>query len=279
MAAVYPASVKTFTTKVDETDRVRAAHMNDVQDEVAAIQAAIGTSPGVHGSESYATVNARLLAMVSTLGAWTSWTPTWTSSGAAQPVGLDATKTGAYIQVGKLVIARIKIAMLRAPTTDGNYRFSYPVPAASSVNGTSIGTLIARDSSGSQSYSCMAYSSASYFTAALGQTLKVTSGQENLSFSSDATKTKNNIGFGVTYKYAPVVSTSCGQVGLYSQWESVTETDFDGSLHVADGGTASGTKVLKWRAVGMVESNADDSTPFTWAASDVLGGIIMYEAA
>jgi hypothetical protein len=279
MAAVYPAGVKTFTTKVDETDRVRAAHMNDVQDEISAIQAAIGTSPGVHGSSSYATVNARLLAMVSTVGAWTSWTPTWTSSGAAQPVNGDATRTGAYIQIGKLVIARIKLTMLQTPTTDGNWRFSYPVPIATANTATAIGTMIARDSSGSQSYSCMAYAGSTFFNATLGQTLKVTSGQENLSFTADATKTKNNISYGTTYKYAPVVSTSCGQTGLYSQWENVTESDFDGSLHVADGSTASGTKTLKWRAVGMVESTADDLTPFSWAVNDVLGGTIMYEAA
>jgi hypothetical protein len=121
--------------------------------------------------------------------------------------------------------------------------------------------------------------STSYFTAALGQTLKITNGQETLTFSSDSDKTKNNINYGVTYKYAPVVSTSCGQNGLYSQWENVNESNFDGSLHVGDGGTVSGDKTLKWRAIGMVESNADPSTPFSWATGDILAGVLVYEAA
>jgi hypothetical protein len=277
----YPSSFTTlFTEKVDEVDRVRAAHMNQVQAEILAAQQAIGLNPGVHGSVTNADLNSRLLDMVSTIGAWTSWTPSWTSAGAEQPVGADGTKSGAYIQIGKLVIARFKLTMSRVPTTDGNWRFSYPVPIASSCVGTAIGTLIARDSSGTQSYACMPYAfSSSYFLATLGQTLKITSGQETLTFTSDTTKDRNGINFGVTYKAAPVVSTSCGQTALYSQWENVTTTDFDGQLRVSDGGTTSGDKTLKWRAVGMVESNADDNTPFAWALDDVLGGILMYEAA
>jgi hypothetical protein len=279
MAAYPGAYPTTFTTKVDEVDRVRASHMNGVQDEIMAVMTALGLNPGVHGSVTNADLNNRLLDMVSTIGAWTSWDPTWTSSGSEQPVNADATRTGAYIQVGKLVIARIKLTMLRTPTTDGNWRFSYPVPAATAVNGTALGTLIARDSSGSQSYACMAYSYASYFTATLGQTLKITSGVEEFTFTNDSTKTKTNISFGVTYKNSPVVSTSAAQTGFNSQWEDVDTTGFDGSLTKLDGSNYTGTRDLKWRAVGMVESNADDLTPFGWAVNDVLGGIIMYEAA
>jgi hypothetical protein len=277
--ASYPGSIASFTTKVDEVDRVRAEHINSVQAEIEAIQTAIGTTPGVHGSVTNADLNNRLLDMVSTIGAWTSWDPTWTSAGTEQPVSADATRTGAYLQVGKLVIARFKLTMLRTPTTDGNWRFSYPVPAASAVNGTAIGTVIARDASGTQSYACMAYSGATFWNASLGQTLKITTGQETLNFTNDASKTKTNISFGVTYKNAPVVSTSCGQLGLYSQWEDVGTTSFDGSLITNSGNNTSGDKTLRWRAVGMVESTADDITPFNWAVNDVLGGILMYEAA
>jgi hypothetical protein len=59
----------------------------------------------------------------------------------------------------------------------------------------------------------------------------------------------------------------------------VGTTSFDGSLITNDGNNTNGNKTLKWRAVGMVESTADDITPFNWAVNDVLGGIIMYEAA
>lgn len=43
--ASYPNSVRTWTTKVDNIDIVYAAHMNDVQDEVRAVQLELGTNP------------------------------------------------------------------------------------------------------------------------------------------------------------------------------------------------------------------------------------------
>lgn len=43
MAASYPASVKSFTTKVDFTDIILAEHVNSLQDEVNSLQANLGT--------------------------------------------------------------------------------------------------------------------------------------------------------------------------------------------------------------------------------------------
>ena len=43
MAASYPASVKSFTTKIDFTDIILAEHVNSLQDEVNSLQANIGT--------------------------------------------------------------------------------------------------------------------------------------------------------------------------------------------------------------------------------------------
>ena len=43
MTASYPASVKSFTTKVDFTDTVLAEHVNSLQDEVNSLQANLGT--------------------------------------------------------------------------------------------------------------------------------------------------------------------------------------------------------------------------------------------
>jgi hypothetical protein len=42
MTSAFPSSIKAFTTKVDGVDDVQAAHVNDLQDEVAAIEAALG---------------------------------------------------------------------------------------------------------------------------------------------------------------------------------------------------------------------------------------------
>lgn len=58
MPASYPSSVKTFTTKQDGVDRVAAAHVNDLQAEVVAIETELGTNP----SGASADVAARLTA-------------------------------------------------------------------------------------------------------------------------------------------------------------------------------------------------------------------------
>lgn len=45
MAAVYPSSLKTFTIKTNKVDLVDAAHINDIQNEVSAIETELGTDP------------------------------------------------------------------------------------------------------------------------------------------------------------------------------------------------------------------------------------------
>ncbi len=56
MAASYPAALKTFTSKTNKVDLVDAAHINDVQAEVTAIETTLGIN--VEGSQ--ATLLARL---------------------------------------------------------------------------------------------------------------------------------------------------------------------------------------------------------------------------
>jgi len=43
VTASYPTTVKSFTTKVDFTDTVLAAHVNSLQEEVVALQTELGT--------------------------------------------------------------------------------------------------------------------------------------------------------------------------------------------------------------------------------------------
>ncbi len=45
--AVYPSGVKSFQNKTDFTDIILAEHINAIQDEVTAIEAAVGVSPNV----------------------------------------------------------------------------------------------------------------------------------------------------------------------------------------------------------------------------------------
>lgn len=69
MAAVYPGSIRSFTTKANNVDVIDASHPNLIQEEVVAIQSTLGTNPatsstgsGVYVSTStaFATVKARL---------------------------------------------------------------------------------------------------------------------------------------------------------------------------------------------------------------------------
>ncbi len=61
MTAAYPASVKSFTTKVDFSDTVLAEHVNSLQEEVNALQSNIGTliktGSGWVGSVDFITTN------------------------------------------------------------------------------------------------------------------------------------------------------------------------------------------------------------------------------
>lgn len=47
MAASFPSSVKSFSTKVDDIDDVEASHINDLQDEVVAIETHLVTNYSV----------------------------------------------------------------------------------------------------------------------------------------------------------------------------------------------------------------------------------------
>jgi hypothetical protein len=52
MAAVYPGTIKTFTTKVNVADIVDASDPNTLQDEVVAIESTLGVNPGTSTTPS-----------------------------------------------------------------------------------------------------------------------------------------------------------------------------------------------------------------------------------
>lgn len=47
MPASYPASIKSFTTKVDVSDVIYASHPNTIQEEIVAIQSILGVTPSL----------------------------------------------------------------------------------------------------------------------------------------------------------------------------------------------------------------------------------------
>lgn len=85
MAASYPGSIKTFSTKAPG-QAIASSHINDLQDEVVAVETQLG-------------VNA---------GTWQSYTPTWTAYTGTPTLG-NGTITGRYCKVGKMVIATVSL--------------------------------------------------------------------------------------------------------------------------------------------------------------------------
>ncbi|MFI8294430.1 hypothetical protein ACIGCZ_00635 [Streptomyces nigra] len=66
----------------------------------------------------------------SMFAAWTSYTPTWTSSGTAPALG-NGTILGRYMKIGRTVICHINMTTGSTSTYGtGNYSFSLPVQAA-----------------------------------------------------------------------------------------------------------------------------------------------------
>lgn len=64
--------------------------------------------------------------------AWTSYTPSWTSSG-SYPILVDGTLTGFYKQIGKTVFVRVKLTTGTSTVFGtGAWRFSLPVQAKTS---------------------------------------------------------------------------------------------------------------------------------------------------
>jgi len=66
-------------------------------------------------------------------GAWTPYTPTWSSTGTAPNIGANGTITGRYMKIGRTVLCLINVTFGSSTTYGtGNYNFSLPFTAASS---------------------------------------------------------------------------------------------------------------------------------------------------
>src|SRR5690242_15835711 len=99
--ASYPTTVKAFTTKADGAGNfINAAHVNDLQDEVTAIETDL-------------------------LKAWTTFTPTWTNV----TVGNASVNSGKYLKIGKVVWFRIDLVLGSTSTVTGSVSVAFPVTA------------------------------------------------------------------------------------------------------------------------------------------------------
>lgn len=80
-------------------------------------------------------------------GAWTAYTPVWAATGTAVSLG-NGTIVGRYYQVGKLVVASVRL--LAGSTTTfgtGTYSFTLPVAAATTSSLFRVGSGYCRDTS------------------------------------------------------------------------------------------------------------------------------------
>lgn len=129
--------LKTFSVG----DVLTAADVNDYLMEQAVITCTSATRPSspVEGMTIYETDNDRLLTysgsawvVIATLGAWTSYSPTWSSSGTAPALG-DGTLTGAYREIGATIHVRIKLTT-GASSTYGTGVYSLSLPVAAKID-------------------------------------------------------------------------------------------------------------------------------------------------
>jgi hypothetical protein len=108
MAASYPTSAKSFSTR-NTGDTIQAAHVNELQDEVAAIETQLLTTG--------------------------SYTPTWGNTGTANTLG-NGTITGAYVQTGKVV--HFTVTLTWGSTTSagsGSQTVSLPITGTGVIQG------------------------------------------------------------------------------------------------------------------------------------------------
>jgi len=98
MAADFPTSVKTFTTKANNVDTIDASHVNDLQDEVRAVEVLLGAG------------STRAIA----------WTPTVAFS--VSSTGLTYTSSGFYARFGSLVYVQGEFVITDNGTGSGDLR-------------------------------------------------------------------------------------------------------------------------------------------------------------
>ena len=130
MAATFPVGVKSFTTKVDGTDIIAAVAVNDLQDEVSAIDTELKKTTGSaldHGGLAGLSDNDHPQYMLAAIS-FTAWTPGIYTGWATLPSG-----TYKYIKMGNLVIAKIDISS--GTSNDSLARIGLPYTGSGGAHG------------------------------------------------------------------------------------------------------------------------------------------------
>jgi hypothetical protein len=127
VSASFPSAIKSFVTRTDgPSSTISASHVNDLQDEVTAIETAVITGPfDVLGGQVKFPAVQNPSANANTLDDYEEgvWTPVVQFGGAA--VGITySTQTGAYIKIGKLVTVFFSIALTSKGSSVGTATFT-----------------------------------------------------------------------------------------------------------------------------------------------------------
>jgi len=127
MTAVFPGNVKIFAPKVDGVDKIYADHVNDLQDEVMAIEMELKKTTGStvdHGGLAGLADNDH--PQYQLLPTWKNYSPTVTSqSGTFTTV----TATGYYSQINKVMNVKIEVVITNKGTASGNLVVTLPTAA------------------------------------------------------------------------------------------------------------------------------------------------------
>lgn len=111
MATNFPTSLDSYATKVDGSDTILAAHINNVQDAIVALETLLGAGSAAG-----------------------TYTPALTFGGAA--VGMTyAAQNGRYLRLGNAVFVTGYIVLTTKGSSTGNAAVSLPVAAGSAYQG------------------------------------------------------------------------------------------------------------------------------------------------
>lgn len=156
MTTTFPTSLDSYSTRQNNVDTIAAAHVNDLQDAVVALETAVAI-----GAISR-----------------TAWTPTFTySTTAPTSITYDTANTGGwYAQVAKVVFFTLRFSITAISGGSGNIVLSLPSAtttgnfalASASVN-TATGTwtvfpMVGRTAANSATMNLFSYASGTGFT-------------------------------------------------------------------------------------------------------------------
>lgn len=132
MPANFPATVKTFTTKTNNVDTIDASIVNDIQDEVTAIETLLNGTVAVPATRV------------------TTWTPTFVPSvGAFASITYNTAPTATYgyqMRIGGMVFVQggVAITGFAIGTASGGIRIG-GLPTSGVLAGSSVSISIAQN--------------------------------------------------------------------------------------------------------------------------------------